>query len=65
MSTSGASSAMWGLVDLPQQLVLHQQEVLPQPPLLPQVGNLFQEGGVWRLSIMGKIVLHLLRVVDI
>ena len=29
MSTSGASSATWGLVDLPWQLVLHQQEVLP------------------------------------
>ena len=29
MSTSGASSATWGLVDLPWQLVRHQQEVLP------------------------------------
>ncbi|XP_047620110.1 60S acidic ribosomal protein P1-like [Phacochoerus africanus] len=28
-STLGASSAMWGLVDLPQQLVLHHQEALP------------------------------------
>ena len=37
MSTSRASSAMWGLVDLPQQLGLYQQEVLPQPPLLPQL----------------------------
>ena len=31
VSTLGASSAMWGLVDL------HQQEVLPPPPLLPQL----------------------------
>ncbi|TKC38562.1 hypothetical protein EI555_001256 [Monodon monoceros] len=38
VSTLGASSAMWGLVELPQQLVdLHQQEVLPPPPLLPQL----------------------------
>ena len=47
---------MWGLVDLPQQLGLHQQEVLPQPPLLPQVGNLVLEGGVWRLTVLGAKV---------
>ena len=61
MSTSGASSAMWGLVDLPQRPVPHQQEVLPHPLLLPQVGNLVLEGGGWRLKVLGA-KLHLLRV---
>ena len=37
MSTSGASSAVQGLVDLPQEQVLHEEEVLPPPPLLPQL----------------------------
>uniref|UniRef100_A0A9L0JKW6 Large ribosomal subunit protein P1 n=1 Tax=Equus asinus TaxID=9793 RepID=A0A9L0JKW6_EQUAS len=37
MSASGASSAMWGLVDLRHLLVLPQLEVLPPPLLLPQL----------------------------